>query len=111
MNISLAALTYEQLNDLQTTYREDKSNLLAQSACCQHTLGDVLVDRKTRFSSLHVFNTKVLNIFVSLTQYDMFYSGLSRRTTSDKSKIVRSLLDICLFECYASATDEDIENI
>ncbi len=59
LNHCLAALSCEQLKKLHENYRQDKSNLLAQSTCCQQSLTDVIVDRQTRFSSVHVFNTKV----------------------------------------------------
>ncbi|CAF3825569.1 unnamed protein product [Adineta steineri] len=54
-----AILSQEQLKNLFEDYRQDKKNLLAQSACCQQSLTDVIVDRQTRFSSAHVFNTKL----------------------------------------------------
>lgn len=55
----LGDLSLEQLENFNEEYRQDSKNLLAQSACCQQTLTDVLANRKIRFSSLHVFNTKV----------------------------------------------------
>ncbi|CAF1110516.1 unnamed protein product [Adineta steineri] len=57
-----AILSQEQLKTLFEDYRQDKKNLLAQSACCQQSLTDVIVDRQTRFSSAHVFNTKSTNV-------------------------------------------------
>ncbi|CAF1639722.1 unnamed protein product [Adineta ricciae] len=57
--LCLAILSYEQLKTLHENYRQDKNNRLAQSACCQQSLTDVIVDRKTRFSSIHIFNTKL----------------------------------------------------
>jgi hypothetical protein len=55
----LAVLSYEQLKNFHEDYRQDKRNLVAQSTCCQQPLTDVIVDRQTRFSSVHIFNTKV----------------------------------------------------
>ncbi len=59
LNKCLGALSYEQFKNLNEDYRQDKKNLLAQSICCQQSLTDVIIDRQTRFSSVHVFNTKV----------------------------------------------------
>jgi hypothetical protein len=55
----LVVLSNEQLKSLNEDYRNDKRNLLAQTTCCQQSLTDVIVDRQTRISSIHVFNTKV----------------------------------------------------
>ena len=54
-----AVLSKDQLKQFHEDYRNDKKNLLAQSTCCQQPLVDVIVDRQTRHSSIHVFNTKV----------------------------------------------------
>ena len=55
----VAILSCEQWKNLHDDYRRDRNNLLAQSSCCQQPLTDVLLDRQTRHSSVHVFNTKV----------------------------------------------------
>lgn len=55
----LAVLSKDQLKQFHEDYRNDKKNLLAQSTCCQQPLVDVIVDRQTRHSSIHLFNTKV----------------------------------------------------
>ncbi|CAF4057664.1 unnamed protein product, partial [Rotaria magnacalcarata] len=52
-------LSLEQLKNLQDEYKSDLKNLVAQSACSQHALSDVIVNRKKRFSTVHVFNTKL----------------------------------------------------
>ncbi|CAF3395327.1 unnamed protein product [Rotaria sp. Silwood1] len=54
-----AILSFDQLKNLREDYQKDKRNLVAQSACCQQSLTDIIVNRQTRFSSVHVFNTKL----------------------------------------------------
>jgi hypothetical protein len=109
----LVVLSNEQLKSLNEDYRNDKRNLLAQTTCCQQSLTDVIVDRQTRISSIHVFNTKVplerervCLIFI----IDYLHLGFIRRSSGNESKSVRSMLDICLFKCYENSIDESIEN-
>ncbi len=64
VNKYLAVLSSEQLKNFDENYRQDKTNLLAQSTCCQQALTDVIVDRQIRFSSVHLFNTKVKIVFI-----------------------------------------------
>ena len=113
MSICLAILSKEYLKHFQEDYQNDKKNLLAQSTCCQQPLADVIVDRQTRHSSVHVFNTKVDENSLELFGFSKTWIirlDFIGRSTCNKSKSVRPLLDICLFECHANTIDENIEN-
>lgn len=106
----LAKLSKEHLKHFDEDYRNDKKNLLAQSTCCQQPLVDVIVDRQTRHSSIHVFNTKVDEKIVCFFERKILRLDFLGRSTSNKSKSFGSLLDICLFKCHANSIDENIEN-
>lgn len=41
-------------------FHSEKSNLIAQTSCCQQALNDALVNRQVRQSTTHTFNTKVI---------------------------------------------------
>ena len=77
------------MDEFQRNYRNDKNNIIAQSACCNQTLGDVLVDRQTRFTSTHVFNTKVWWILIRwfdwLNEYFVQISVEGRPVTNQKA--------------------------